>query len=127
MPGARLVSCGQRLRELGWLSLEKRRCRGDLITPWKEVVVRQRSASAPSNSDGMRGSGLELHRGRFRLDIRNNFSSKRAVMHWHSCTGGGGVTVHGGAEEPRGCGTEGRGQWARWGGLRLDLRALFQP
>jgi len=29
--------------------------------------------------------------------------------------GGGGVTVPGGVEEPCGCGTEGRGQWARWG------------
>ena len=29
--------------------------------------------------------------------------------------GGGGVTVPGGVEEPCGCGTEGRGQWAWWG------------
>ena len=29
--------------------------------------------------------------------------------------GGGGVTVSGGVPEPCGCGTEGRGQWARWG------------
>ena len=34
--------------------------------------------------------------------------------------GGGGVTVPGGAPELWGCGTEGRGQWARWGGLGLD-------
>jgi len=26
--------------------------------------------------------------------------------------GGGGVTIPGGAQEPCGCGTEGRGQWA---------------
>ena len=27
----------------------------------------------------------------------------------------GGVTIPGGVPEPWGCGTEGRGQWARWG------------
>jgi len=29
--------------------------------------------------------------------------------------GGGGVTVPGGVPELCGCGTEGHGQWARWG------------
>ena len=29
--------------------------------------------------------------------------------------GGGGVTIPGGAQETRGYGTEGRGQWAWWG------------
>ena len=28
--------------------------------------------------------------------------------------GGGAATIPGGVEEPCGCGTEGRGQWARW-------------
>ena len=38
--------------------------------------------------------------------------------------GGGGVTVPAGIQEKCGCGTEGRGQWAWWGGLGLDLGIL---
>ena len=37
----------------------------------------------------MRGKGLKLHQGRFRMDIRTNLISKRAVMHWHRMPRGG--------------------------------------
>jgi len=46
-------------------------------------------------------------------------SPKEQCCSGTAAQGGGGVTVHGGVQGPWGCGTE--GQWARWGGLRLDL------
>ena len=38
---------------------------------------------------------------------------------------GGRVTIAGGVQEPWRYGTEGRGQWAWWGGLGLDLLILM--
>ena len=85
----------------------------------------------PGNSRRTRGDGLTFCQGRFRLAVKSNFFSERAVRQQHSCPGSGGVTIPGGGvPEPWGCGPEGRGQWARWGwgGVGLDdLRGLFQP
>ena len=33
--------------------------------------------------DRMRASGLKLHQGRFRLDIRKNVFTEKIVKHWH--------------------------------------------
>ena len=38
-----------------------------------------------------------------------------------SSQGGGGVTVSGRVQEPWRCGTEGHGQWARWGEWGLGI------
>ena len=48
-------------------------------------------------------------------------SPKEQCCSGTAAQGGGGVTIPGGVAKPWECGPEGRGQWARWGGLGLDF------
>jgi len=74
---------GERLKELGLFSLEKRMLRKDFIHHNNSLKDQPEGwPHLPGNRNRTR-STLKLFHGKFRLDIRKNLLSERAVSYWN--------------------------------------------
>ena len=89
MRGLQHLPYKDRLRELGLFNLEKRRLWGDLIAAFQylKVAYKQEESQLFERVDNSRtrGNGFKLEEGRFGLDIRGKFFTKRVVRCWNSC------------------------------------------
>ena len=77
----------EKLRKLGLSIVEIRRLRGDPIVLYIYLKgIYSKVGIGPFSqtpSEKTRGNGHKLCQGRFRLDIRRNFSIERVAQHWN--------------------------------------------
>ncbi|GAB0188843.1 hypothetical protein GRJ2_001349600 [Grus japonensis] len=85
--GLERLSYDDKLRKLGWFSLEKRRLQGDLIAAFQYPKGDYKKVGeglfTRAWNDRTRGNGLKLKEGIFRLDVRKKFFTVRVVRHWN--------------------------------------------
>ena len=85
--GPEHLSYEERMRELGFFSLEKRRLRRDLTAAFQYLKGAYKKDGdrlfTKAYSSMRRGNGFKLKEGRFRLDRRKKSFTTRVVKHWH--------------------------------------------
>jgi len=85
--GLEYLTYEERLRQLDWFSLKRRRLRGDLVNACKYHKGGCQEGGArlfsvvPSNRT--RGNGHKLKCKKFRLNMRKNFFPLRVTKHWN--------------------------------------------